>query len=87
MESVGIAQLRARLSHYIGRVKSGEEILVCDGGSRWRRSLRSTQWRTLTRSAGVCFVWNAKAAFDLERAPSLMNSLLVPRSLIRTVVF
>ena len=32
MESAGIAQLKARLSEYLARVKAGEEVLVTDRG-------------------------------------------------------
>ena len=32
MESVGVADLKARLSEYLMRVKTGEEVLVTDRG-------------------------------------------------------
>jgi prevent-host-death family protein len=32
MESAGVAQLKARLSEYLSRVKAGEEVLVTDRG-------------------------------------------------------
>ena len=32
MESAGVAKLKARLSEYLARVKSGEEVLVTDRG-------------------------------------------------------
>ena len=32
MESAGVADLKARLSEYLARVKSGEEVLVTDRG-------------------------------------------------------
>lgn len=32
MKSVGVADLKARLSEYLARVKSGEEVLVTDRG-------------------------------------------------------
>lgn len=32
MESAGIAELKARLSEYLSRVKAGEEVLVTDRG-------------------------------------------------------
>jgi prevent-host-death family protein len=32
MESAGIAQLKARLSEYLSRVRAGEEVLVTDRG-------------------------------------------------------
>lgn len=32
MESAGVAQLKARLSEYLARVKAGEEVLVTDRG-------------------------------------------------------
>ena len=32
MESTGVADLKARLSEYLARVKSGEEVLVTDRG-------------------------------------------------------
>ena len=32
MESAGVAQLKARLSEYLTRVKAGEEVLVTDRG-------------------------------------------------------
>lgn len=32
MESAGVAELKARLSEYLARVKSGEEVLVTDRG-------------------------------------------------------
>ena len=32
MESVGVADLKARLSEYLKRVKTGEEVLVTDRG-------------------------------------------------------
>ncbi len=32
MESAGIAQLKARLSEYLARVKAGEEVLVTERG-------------------------------------------------------
>lgn len=32
MESAGVADLKARMSEYLARVKSGEEVLVTDRG-------------------------------------------------------
>lgn len=32
MESAGVAQLKARLSEYLARVRAGEEVLVTDRG-------------------------------------------------------
>lgn len=32
MESAGVADLKARLSEYLARVKAGEEVLVTDWG-------------------------------------------------------
>lgn len=32
MESAGVAELKARLSEYLSRVKAGEEVLVTDRG-------------------------------------------------------
>lgn len=32
MESAGVAELKARLSEYLARVKAGEEVLVTDRG-------------------------------------------------------
>jgi prevent-host-death family protein len=32
MESAGVAQLKARLSEYLSRVRAGEEVLVTDRG-------------------------------------------------------
>jgi prevent-host-death family protein len=32
VESAGVAQLKARLSEYLSRVKAGEEVLVTDRG-------------------------------------------------------
>ena len=40
MEHVGISRLKARLSHYLNRVKAGHEVVVTDRGRPVARLMR-----------------------------------------------
>ena len=44
MESAGVAQLKARLSEYLSRVKAGEEVLVRDRGKPVARLVPVGAW-------------------------------------------
>lgn len=41
---VGVAELKARLSEYLGRVRAGEEVIVSDRGRPFAKVVPLRQW-------------------------------------------
>ncbi len=50
MTSAGVAQLKASLSEYLGKVKSGEEVIVTERGHAIARIVPISSFRSDSRS-------------------------------------
>jgi len=61
---VGIRELRARLSHWIDRVQSGDEVIVTEVDDLWRASRRVASALELGDAELVLASWDG----ELRRA-------------------
>lgn len=70
MTSAGVAQLKASLSEYLGKVKSGEEVVVTERGYAIARivpvSPRGSDSRTIEDLIRAGILRGPKKPFDLE---------------------